>query len=112
MVGVGVDEMVFVIVEVLVVVGITTWHNRISNTHTEEYMSLVVVKSLGISYALREKCSRSSIKEEKSSVKRIEKVRRIVRTKEESTIKMTETPRSDTFVFNATALVYSQQHHS
>lgn len=44
----GVDEMIFVIVEVLVVVGFTTWHNRASNNHPEEYMNIVDGKSLGI----------------------------------------------------------------
>ena len=44
----GVDEMIFVIVEVLVVMGFTTWHNSASNIHAEEYMNIVDGKSLGI----------------------------------------------------------------
>lgn len=44
----GVDEMIFVIVEVLVVVGFTTWHNRASNIHPEECMNIADGKSLGI----------------------------------------------------------------
>lgn len=61
---------------------------------------------------MREKCSRSSIKEGKSYVKGRERVQRIVRIKEVGTIKMTETPRLDWFVLNAAAFVYSRQHHS
>lgn len=41
--------MVFVTVEVLVVMGFTTWQNRVKNTHTEGYMNLADGKSLGMS---------------------------------------------------------------
>lgn len=45
----GVDEMIFVIVEVLVVMGFTKLQNRGSNIQTEEYMNIVDGKSWGIS---------------------------------------------------------------
>lgn len=39
--GVGVDVIIFVMVEVLVVVGFTEWQNSGSNTHNEEDMNIV-----------------------------------------------------------------------
>lgn len=44
-VGVGVDEMIFVMVEVLVVVGFTAWQNSGRNSHNEEYMNIENDKS-------------------------------------------------------------------
>lgn len=67
--GVGVDEMIFVMVEVLVVVGFTAWLNSGSNTHNEEYMNIENDKSLGLARLEERKCSRSNIKEGKSFVK-------------------------------------------
>lgn len=43
--GVGVDEMIFVMVEVLVVVGFTAWQNSGRNSHNEEYMNIENDKS-------------------------------------------------------------------
>lgn len=67
--GVGVDEMIFVMVEVLVVVGLTAWQNRGSNTHNKEYMNIENDNSLGLARLEERKCSKSNIKEGKSFVK-------------------------------------------
>lgn len=61
---VGVDEMIFVMVEVLVVVGFTAWQNRGSNSHNEEYMNIEIDKSLGLARLEERKCSRINIKKE------------------------------------------------
>lgn len=81
--GVGVDEMIFVMVEVLVAVCFTAWQNRGSSIQNEEYMNILSGKSSELARQAERKCSRSNIKEEKSFVKGRGRVQSIGQRREE-----------------------------